>query len=78
MISDRFIKPYTSISPLFTQLPFEAEAQVFEDECLDLPDCAMPECLKLSRPIEVTPAFVTGAPEKVLFYLFYNMPFDKL
>lgn len=76
-VSDRFIKPYTSTSPLFNELPYEAEAQLFEDECLDLPDGALPECLKLTRPLEVTPAFLKSAPEKVLFYSFYNMPFDK-
>jgi hypothetical protein len=37
----------------------------------------MPECLKLTRPLEVTPAFLKSAPEKILFYSFYNMPFDK-
>ena len=33
--------------------------------------------LKLSHQLEVTPPFLQRAPEKVLFYMFYNMPFDR-
>jgi CCR4-NOT transcriptional regulation complex NOT5 subunit len=27
--------------------------------------------------LEVTPAFIKRAPEKILFYMFYNMPFER-
>ena len=27
--------------------------------------------------MEVTPAFIKRAPEKILFYMFYNMPFER-
>jgi len=53
------------------------EALFFEDDCLE-PDIAFPESLKLmNKQFEVTQAFLKRAPEKILFYIFYNMPFDK-
>jgi hypothetical protein len=49
---------------------------MFEDDCLE-PAIQFPESLKMSKQFEVTGSFLKRAPEKILFYIFYNMPFDK-
>jgi CCR4-NOT transcriptional regulation complex NOT5 subunit len=48
----------------------------FEDDCLE-PDVQFPECLKTNRQFEVNANIVKRIPDKGLFYMFYNMPFDK-
>ena len=48
----------------------------FEDDCLE-PKIQFPESLKLNKQFDVTPQFLKRVPDKVLFYIFYNMPFDK-
>ena len=41
------------------------------------PNIHIPESMKTGRQLEVSPQFIKRAPEKVLFYMFYNMPFEK-
>lgn len=48
----------------------------FENDCLE-PAIQFPESLKLNKQFEVSPQFLKRVPDKVLFYIFYNMPFDK-
>ena len=33
--------------------------------------------MKLKKPLATNSAFFKKVPEKVLFYMFYNLPFDK-
>lgn len=81
-VSLRLLRPNTRISAMLDPLPMNQEqvhmeALFFEDDCLE-PDIAFPESLKLmNKQFEVTQAFLKRAPEKILFYIFYNMPFDK-
>lgn len=46
-----------------------------EEDCL-IPDILIPECYKLKKQLEVTPAFAKHASDKALFYTFYNITLD--
>ena len=83
-VSSRLIRPYSRVSPMLDPMPqndqqMNLETLWFEDDCL-APHIHIPESMKLSqtgRSLEVTPAFIKRAPEKILFYMFYNMPFER-
>lgn len=47
------------------------------DQLYDEDSVGLPESMKLKKTMSVTPAFLKKVPERVLFYMFYNLPFDK-
>lgn len=40
-------------------------------------DFRIPACYNMSKPKDLPESVIKGFPERVLFYIFYNMPNDK-
>lgn len=75
------MRPYSRISAMLDPIPQTDDQERYEmlsleDDCLE-PDVQFPECLKTNRQFEVNTNIVKRIPDKGLFYMFYNMPFDK-
>jgi hypothetical protein len=71
-LSERMISPFTSRSFLLEPLASPSDTL----DCFQ-PHVLIPECYKLRKPFEATPALVKKASDKVLFYMFYNLTHER-
>ncbi|TNV86235.1 hypothetical protein FGO68_gene7624 [Halteria grandinella] len=85
-VSSRLIRPQPRTSVILDLSPFgqqqprslEQEALQFEEDCLEPVSVELPPSMtNINRQLDLTPAFLKRASDKVLFYIFYNMPLDQ-
>ena len=73
-LSEHLISPFTKTSILW-----DSESDRAQQESRDCfqPQALIPECYQLRKPFEATQSFLKKASDKVLFYIFYNLAFEK-